>query len=138
MSRTIPKPTKISAPFWEGCRQGVLKIQRCAACATHVYYPAYMCPACSSLDLDWVVVSGRGRVYSRTRIEEPVSAASGTRDPLVVALIELEEGPVMMSNIVGPYADETAIGDAVEVTFQKVSEDITMPVFQPVGREDAA
>ncbi len=129
MSQTIPKPTKISAPFWEGCRQGVLRIQRCSECATHVYYPAYMCPNCSSLALDWVEVSGRGTIYSRSRIEEPVSAASGTRDPLIVALVELEEGPVMMTNIVGPDADQAAIGDAVAVRFQPVSDDISLPVF---------
>lgn len=136
MSQTVPKPTKISAPFWEACRRGELKIQRCTACGTHVYYPAYMCPACSSLALDWVVVSGRGTVYSRTRIEEPVSAASGTREPLVVALVELEEGPVMMTNIVGPDADTVAIGDAVHVTFQPVSDTISLPVFVRSG--DAA
>ena len=133
MSQTIPKPTKISAPFWQACREGVLKIQRCKACATHVYYPAYMCPTCSSLDLDWVVVSGRATVYSRTRIEEPVSAASGTREPLIVALVELDEGPVMMTNIVGPDADGVEIGEAVEVTFQPVSDEISLPVFVRKG-----
>lgn len=137
MSRTIPKPTKISAPFWEGCRQGVLRIQRCSACAAWVYYPAYMCPACSSLDLDWTTASGRGRIYSSTRIEEPVSAASGVMTPLIVALVELEEGPVMMSNIVGPDAGTAAIGDAVTVMFQKVSDEISLPVFQPVGPSGA-
>jgi len=131
MSRTIPKPTKISAPFWEGCRQGVLKLQRCTACAGYVYYPAYMCPNCASLDLDWTVISGKGRVYSKTYIPEPVSAASGSTEPLYVALIELDEGPVMMSNIVGPDAASVAIGDAVEVIFQPVSDEISMPVFQP-------
>lgn len=136
MSQTIPKPTKISAPFWEACREGVLKIQRCRECGTYVYYPAYMCPNCSSLALDWTVISGRGTVYSRTRIEEPVSAASGTRDPLVVALVELEEGPVMMTNIVGENAEDVRIGDAVEVTFQPVSDQIHLPVF--IRRGDGA
>lgn len=130
MSRTIPKPTKISAPFWQGCREGVLRLQRCDACGTYVYYPVYMCPACSSLDLSWTPVSGRGRIYTRTRIEEPVSAASGSLEPLIVALVELEEGPVMMSNIVGADADDAAIGDEVTVTFQPVSAEISLPVFQ--------
>ena len=133
MSQTIPKPSKISAPFWEGCREGVLKLQRCAECSGYVYYPAYMCPNCSSLDLPWVVTSGKGRVYSKTRIEEPVSAASGTREPLVVALVELDEGPVMMTNIVGADADSVAIGDAVEVTYQPVSDTISLPVFRRAG-----
>lgn len=130
MSQTIPKPTKISAPFWQGCREGVLRLQCCDACQTYVYYPVYMCPACSSLDLTWTPVSGRGRIYSRTRIEEPVSAASGTLDPLIVALVELQEGPVMMSNIVGADADDAMIGDEVMVDFQPVSDEISMPVFQ--------
>ena len=132
MDKPAPIPDRDSAPFWEGVRAGEVRLQRCTACATYVYYPVYMCPACSSLDLAWTTVSGRGTIYTKTRIEEPVSAASGSREPMIVALVELEEGPVMMSNIVGPHAEAAQIGDAVTVTFQSVSDEISMPVFEPV------
>jgi uncharacterized OB-fold protein len=83
-----------------------------------------------SVALEWTRVSGRGTVYSRTLISDPVSAAVTASGPMVVALIELAEGPVMMSNLIGPGAEDIAIGDDVKVTFQKVSDEITLPVFE--------
>jgi uncharacterized OB-fold protein len=127
---TIPKPTKASAPFWRACRNHVLELQRCARCGTYAYFPVYACPNCWSSELEWTAVSGRGRVYSRTVVSDPVSAAVSTRGPLVVALIELDEGPVMMSNIVGPGAEDVAIGAAVKVTFVDIDAEIALPVFE--------
>lgn len=130
MYNTTPKPTKASAPFWAACREHELKLQRCADCGAYAYFPVYACPACLRSSLEWTRVSGRGRVYSRTLIMDPVSAAIPAEGPLIVALIELAEGPVMMSNLVGPGAADIAIGDEVKVTFRKVDDAITLPVFE--------
>lgn len=131
MDKILPKPTKISAPFWEACRNGRLTIQRCADCGTYVYYPAYMCPRCTSSELAWTEVSGRGSVYSCTVVERPATPAYKDDVPLAVALIELDEGPVMMSNVVNVDPHAVRIGDRVQVAFKRMSPDVTLPVFEP-------
>lgn len=130
MSRTFPRPTKISAPFWAACHEGVFQMQRCDDCERFVWFPMYACPHCGGDALTWTELSGRGTVYSRTLVTDPVSAASAPPGPLLVALVELEEGPVMMTNIVGPDAQDVAIGEPVTVAFQRVSDEVTMPVFE--------
>jgi len=132
MSRAIPKPTKISEPFWAACRAHALHLQQCSACGHYLYFPVYMCPHCAGMALEWKPVSGRGHIYSHSTITDPVSAAFPADGPVVVALIELEEGPVMMSNIVGDTADQARIGDPVRVAFRKVDDVITLPVFERV------
>jgi len=135
MSRTFPRPTKISAPFWAACHDRVFQMQRCGACTRFVWFPMYICPHCASTDLHWTALSGDGTVYSRSLVIDPVSAASAPPGPLLVALIELDEGPVMMSNVIGDGAEDVAIGDRVRVVFQQVSDDVTLPVFERVIAE---
>jgi len=130
MSRSFPRPTKISAPFWAACHERVFQMQRCDDCKRFVWFPMYMCPHCASMDLRWTELSGRGTVYSRSLVIDPVSAASAPAGPLLVALVELDEGPVMMTNIVGEGAGDVAIGARVVVAFQQVSDEITLPVFE--------
>lgn len=132
MSRTLPRPTKISSPFWAACHARIFQMQKCGDCHRFVWFPMYMCPHCASVELHWTELSGRGTVYSCSLVMDPVSAASAPPGPLMVALVELDEGPVMMSNIVGSGADEVRIGDRVAVAFQQVSDAITLPVFERV------
>jgi uncharacterized OB-fold protein len=130
MSRTFPRPTKVSAPFWSACHEQRFQMQRCGDCERFVWFPMYMCPHCAGMDLRWTELSGRGTVYSRSLVIDPVSAASAPPGPLMVALVELEEGPVMMTNIVGEGARDVAIGERVSILFQRVSDEVTMPVFE--------
>lgn len=132
MSRTIPVPTKISEPFWSACHRGIFQMQKCQDCDRFVWFPMYMCPHCGGAELAWTELSGQGTVYSRTLVTDPVSAASAPEGPLLVALVQLEEGPVMMSNVIGDGAADVAIGDRVRVIFQRVSDDMTLPVFERV------
>lgn len=133
MSRTFPRPTKISAPFWAACHERLFQMQRCGDCARFVWFPMYMCPHCSSMDLHWTELSGKGTVYSCTLVMDPVSAASAPPGPLMVALVELDEGPVMMTNIVGEGAEDVVIGERVTLIFQQVSDEVTLPVFEREG-----
>lgn len=133
MDKILPKPTKISAPYWEACREGRLTIQRCQACGAYAFYPVYMCPQCTGLDLAWTEVSGRGSVYSCTVVERPATPAYRDDVPLAVALIELDEGPVMMSNVVGADPYSVRIGDRVRVAFKPMSDTVTLPVFEPAA-----
>jgi len=133
MDRPIPHPTNISRTFWEGCRNGKLLIQKCRNCSYHTYFPAYACPNCLSSELDWIEASGRGAVYSATVVERGAGPAFEKEAPFVVALIELDEGPVMMSNVVGSPPYEVKIGDRVTVDFREVAEGVTLPVFRKSG-----
>lgn len=130
---TIPPcPTDVSQPFWDACRDHRLTMQRCADCGDFTFYPVYLCPTCGGGGLDWTPVGGRGRVHSLTHVHRPSAPVFAGAVPYVVALIQLAEGPIMMSNLVGPKAMEARIGDAVEVVFEEVGE-VTLPRFRPVG-----
>jgi uncharacterized protein len=135
MSRTFPRPTKISAPFWKACHERVFQMQKCDSCHQFVWFPMYMCPHCGNMEMSWTELSGRGTVYSLSLIIDPVSAACAPDGPLTVALVELDEGPVMMTNIIGEGAEDVAIGDRVSLVFQQVSDDVTLPVFERAGAE---
>ena len=128
----LPPVNAETAPYWEGCREGELRLQRCAACAGLQFYPRLLCSHCGARELTWAVASGNGRVRSFTIVRRAVSAAYEQDVPYVVALIELQEGPTMMSNVVGCDPEAVEIGMPVRVTFERWTDEISMPLFQPV------
>jgi uncharacterized OB-fold protein len=132
MPTIAPRPTEISKPFWDGCREHRLLMQKCEDCGNLTFYPVYICPACTSRKLAWTELSGRGRVHSVTIVHRPAAPAFASATPYTVALIEVDEGPVMMSNIVGPNALKARIDDRVEVVFEDIG-DITLPRFRLVS-----
>jgi len=125
----LPQPTPLSAPHWEGCRRGELRAQRCRACGTWVFIPQPACRACLSEDLEWAVSSGRGTVYSFSVVHRPPQPAFEA--PYVVAIVELDEGWSMLTNLVDCAPDAVAIDMPVEVVFRPMSEEITLPCFRP-------
>jgi uncharacterized OB-fold protein len=108
-----------------------LRIQRCATCQHYQFFPRIYCSDCFSERVEWVNVSGRASVLSFTIVRRPVSPAFANEVPYVVALVTLEEGPQMMTNIVGCAPDEVSIGMPVEVTFEDWSDTISIPKFRP-------
>jgi uncharacterized OB-fold protein len=128
MNRILPRPNALSQPYWDGCREGELRLQQCADCARFQFYPRIICSHCGGADLHWQAASGRGVLASFTVVERGISAAYPA--PYVVALVDLDEGPRMMSQIVDPAPGRLRIGAAVEVAFENWSEDITLPVFR--------
>src|SRR3989337_2917407 len=100
--RPLPKPTAETQPFWEGTSRHELWIQRCTACKRHYFYPRPYCPNCLSGDTEWVKASGRGELYSFNVV---FRAPPGFQAPYVIAIVELEEGPRMMANLVGVDPD---------------------------------
>lgn len=125
----LPVPTPISGPHWQGCREGVLRVQRCRDCGAYVFIPQPCCTECLGEGLDWVDSSGRGTLYSHTvvhRPQQPVFEA-----PYAVVVVELEEGWFMLSNLIDCEPEEIEIGMPVEVVFRKMSEEITLPLFRP-------
>jgi uncharacterized OB-fold protein len=105
-----------TAPFWAAAAEDRLVLPRCRACRWLIWYPRAVCPMCHHAGVEWVEMSGRGSVYSFT-VSHRGPAAWAEHTPYVVAYVELEEGPRMLTNIVGPTAGEVAIGDQVEVVF---------------------
>jgi uncharacterized protein len=127
--RPRPAVSPDTAFFWEGATHGELLIQRCAVCATLRHPPRPMCGVCGSLEWDTLKSSGRGVVYSFVIYHHPPVPAFDI--PYVAALIELEEGTRLVSNVVGIPPDEVRIGMPVEVTFVKVDDDMILPLFKP-------
>jgi uncharacterized OB-fold protein len=131
LTRPLPHPSEISAPHWEGARQRRLMVQRCADCGTHVFIPRPFCTACLSEALEWVESSGRGAIYSYTVIHRPPHPAFSP--PYCAAIVELDEGWRMLTNIVGAEMSDLAVGRRVEVDFLDV-DDFTLPVFRLAAR----
>lgn len=128
--RARPQPTPETAHYWEGARQGELRLQKCSDC-TQVYFPPRpFCPACASRNVKVFAASGKGRLFSYVISHR---AAPGFTAPYAIAVVELEEGPRLMSNIVDcPQTPEALQLDmALQVCFQKLDEQISLPVFRP-------
>lgn len=121
-----------SRPYWEAARRHQLRLQRCAACGAHRFPPKPVCPACLHDQATWEPVSGRGTVWSWVSMHQQYF--SGFKDdlPYVVLFVRLEEGPLMMANLVGATSDDPRLRcDApVTVTFDDVTPEITLPQFR--------
>jgi uncharacterized OB-fold protein len=132
--RPIPESTPETEEFWAGARRGELRIQRCNACGKAYFFPRPFCPHCSSKDVAWFTASGRGKLYSYVINHRP---AYGFQDyaPYVIAVVQLDEGPRMMTNIIGvePTPENLPIDLPVEVTWEKQDDVITLPIFRPIG-----
>ncbi len=125
----LPIPTSLSAPHWEGGREGKLRIQRCRSCGEHVFIPQPACTQCLSGDLDWVESTGRGSLYSYTVVHRPQQPSF--KAPYVVIIVKLEEGFFMLSNLIDCDEPDIEIGIPLEVAFEKMSDDISLPYFRP-------
>ncbi len=126
--RRAPVPTPETAEFWAGTRKGELRLQRCTACA-HVYFPARpFCPGCASRDVAWFTASGRGTLYSYVINERP---APGFTAPYSIAVVELDEGPRMMTNIVDCDFDKLKCEQPVKLVFKPTDGGPPLPMFTP-------
>lgn len=127
--RPLPKPTPETAHFWAGTAGGELRLQRCRACARVYFPPQPFCPACASGDVEVVRASGRGSLYGYVITHR---AAPGFTAPYVIAVVELEEGPRLLTNLVGVEPDPARLplDLPVEVVFEPAGE-VTVPLFRP-------
>lgn len=127
-----PVITDVSRPFWEGCARNELLIQRCLRCSHLRYPPSRYCPKCLATDASWLKVSGQGSVFSFVIFHRAYHPAWQERIPYNVCLIELDEGPMMLSNVIDTDNCVLAVGMRVAVAFQRAAEDLTIPVFRAV------
>ncbi|SRR6266567_2644313 len=131
LDRPLPTVIPETRGFWEGTRAGQLRIQVCDACEHRQLQASPVCAACLSPDLTWQPASGRGTVFSYTVVHHPFHPAFASETPYVVADVELEEGPVLTSNVLP--VEGVRIGLPVEVYFEPVSDEITLPKFRGVA-----
>jgi len=132
-----PKPVPVisswAKPFWDAAKEGKLLYQRCKDCNTNVFYPRIACTNCFSDNLEWVESSGKGTVYTYTVVESNPPSAFIQDLPFVIAIIKLEEeGVQMLSNIVDCDPHEVECDMPVEVVFEKLNDEITLPKFKPI------
>lgn len=132
-AKMVPVATPASQPFWDGTQVGELRLQHCTDCGHHFLYPRLSCPSCGSRKTDWVRATGRGRLYSFV-ISHMAAPGWQGETPYVIAVVQLEEGPRMLSNLVGVPADPAALvlDMPLEVTFQ-ARGDKMLPLFKPAG-----
>ncbi|MBI2369710.1 MAG: OB-fold domain-containing protein [Deltaproteobacteria bacterium] len=131
--KPLPVPSEDSGPFWEACRRHELCLQRCEACGRFRFPPAILCPECHSLAFQWAPVSGRGKVWSFVVFHRAYHPGFAEELPYTVAWIELEEGARVISNVVGCRPDEVRCDMSVEVGFEDVTPEVTLPKFRPRG-----
>ena len=129
--RPIAGADAITQPWWDATRESRLLVQRCDDCGAHQHYPRALCTACRSGRLSYVESAGRGEVHSFTVVHR--SPHPAFEPPYVVALVRLEEGPVMLSNIVGGPPDGISCGMRVQVTWEELADGRRLPLFTPGG-----
>lgn len=127
----VPTPEHDTVPYWDAAREGRLLIRRCRECGEAGFYPRPFCPSCWSADVEWEEASGRATLYTFSVIHQNELPPFAGWLPYVAAIVELEEGPRMMTNVVDCDLDALAVGMALEVTFREHSDTITAPVFRP-------
>jgi len=130
--RPRPVPTPETQFFWDGARAGELRLQRCRACARAYFPPRPFCPRCGSRDVEIFRASGRATLYSYVIHHRPVP---GFTPPYAIAVVALEEGPRLMTSLVDvPQTPEALVLDMpLEVTFQVLDDEISLPVWKPAA-----
>ncbi len=126
-----PVPTEDTEPYWKYCAKGELRMQKCQECG-HVRFPAsVLCPKCLSEENEWVKLSGKGRVFSKAIFHQLYYPGFEDEIPYNTAIIELEEGPRLHTNILECENSEIVIGMPVSVIFKKIDDQISLPMFTP-------
>jgi uncharacterized OB-fold protein len=136
---SYPKPVPVldveTRPFWEACQNGRLTLQRCSDCGHIRFPPTRFCAKCRSVKCEWIESKGHGRVFSWIVVRHPVPRDVYAQDvPYVVALIELDEGVRIPSNIIDCKPEDVSAGMPVSVVFRAVTPEVTLPLFQPVTK----
>ena len=133
--RPLPSPMLPEArPFWDGLRQRRLMLPRCGRCGPF-FYPRRLCPTCHGRDVDWMQASGRGTLYSFSIVHQAMLPAFKVAPPYVLALVQLDEGPRLMTNLVEvePDPDRIRIGMPVEIVYEDLGDSVTLALFRPRG-----
>ncbi|MBI2849850.1 MAG: Zn-ribbon domain-containing OB-fold protein [Chloroflexi bacterium] len=133
-AKPLPGIDEENKPFWDYAKKHELRMQKCLQCGKIYYPPSSLCPHCHSWQgSEWVKLSGKGQVYSFIVARRATNPAFAKEVPYVVAIIETEEGGRLISNVVGCKPEDVKIGMPVEVLFDDVTEEVTLPKFKPAS-----
>ena len=129
-----PLPQPESDFYWEKCKVHELWLRHCKRCDQAYFYPRDICPHCFSRDTDWIQSSGRGTLHTFSIVHRGPAPAFRDRVPYIAAIVELESGVRMPTNLVGVAPDPAVVkvGMAVEVVFERLDDNISLPKFRPV------
>jgi uncharacterized OB-fold protein len=130
-AKPLPEITPAMRPFWDAARRHELVVQRCGGCGTHRFPARDVCSRCLSREADWVRVSGRGTVFTWAVMHQVYHPGFAGEVPYAVVVIELAEGARLVSNLVDCPVSEIRAGMPVEVVFDDVTPDVTLPKFRP-------
>ena len=132
--KPLPVPDPLTKTYWDSVKAHAMQVQKCADCSQFVFYPRSVCPHCGSRSLNWTAVSGRGKVYGFTISHQKGMPNFGNDVPYTIAVVELEEGCRMMTNLVGidPDPAKIKVGMDVVVQYDDVTDAMTLPKFKPM------
>ena len=130
-SKPLPEPTPVSQPFWDAAKAHRLVLQRSKRTGKFIYYPRAVSPYGPHDELEWTEVSGRGTVYSYTVARRPTAPQWANDGPLIIAIVQLAEGPHLTANLLGCAPEDVRIGMPVVASFEDVTPEVTLVQFRP-------
>lgn len=132
--KPLPQPDPVTQPYWDSLKAHAMQIQRCNDTGKYFFYPRGLSPFTLSDNISWETVSGKGTLYAYTIVQNQRQPGFAEEVPYIVAMVELDEGPRMMTNLIEIEAtpETVKIGMPVEIVYDDVTEEITLPKFRPV------
>lgn len=133
-TKPVPVPQPESDHYWQQVSEGKLVVQKCADCEETQFYPRNFCTACNSRSVEWIESSGRGTLFTFAIVHQPPHPGFADDIPYITAIVELEEGVKMPSQVIGiaPEPDQLRIGMPLEVVFEEATAEISLLKFRPV------
>ena len=129
--KPLPHPNADTKPFWDGCKEHQLRFQKCRRCQHVRWPPSILCPRCYSRDTEWILACGKGKLYTYTVYHQALDESFKNDLPYVAAIVELDEGPHLLTNIVGCNHDRIECDMLLEVVWEDINEAFTLPKFRP-------
>ncbi len=130
-SKPLPIPDHDTKPYWDGCLRGELLLQKCSECGAYRHPPSPICSVCLSASSEWVQASGDATVYTFVVVQRAFHPAWEGEVPYIVCIVELAEGPHIMTNLTDVDPDKVHVGMPVHVWFDQASDEISLPKFRP-------
>ena len=130
--RILPAATSLSQPYWDGARDGKVLFQECGRCRTRWHPPMPLCPECHSTDIEWRAAAGGGTISTYTVVHHPTHPAFQDQVPYVVAVVELDEGPRIVTNVKHCRVEDVHGGMRVSMFFEAVTDSVSLPQAEPM------
>ena len=130
-NKPLPEITLLTEPFWQGTKEHQLRLQRCDDCGAFRFIPKEVCPSCASVQATWTPVNGNGKVYSYSTVYRGTGSAFQEDLPFIVVMVELAEGPRMISHLIDCAPDQVQIDMPVAVVFEEATPEVTLYKFRP-------